>query len=308
MSVLVTGATGKQGGATARHLFARGIEVHALVRTPSSAAALELQRLGATLIKGSFDDLESLHRACENKTTVFLNVSPSFRNDGAEVLQATNVIHAARAAGTVTTLVYASVCGVEQRESFPNWTTWPADNLLKNYFLDKAAIEDLVRSSGFTNWTILRPPVFMTNYLDPTASAFFPELTASHVFRVALAEGKRTMLISPDDIGRIAAAVIAEPGRFRGRAIDIGAEALTAEEVAGALAEVSGREIRVERIPEGEATELAKTNVQIDIQLWFWERQTLFDPKELEAELGLKLTGFREFLRANEGLVREMLG
>ncbi|KAH8425990.1 uncharacterized protein LDX57_003729 [Aspergillus melleus] len=308
MSVLVTGATGKQGGATARHLLALGIEVHALVRTPNSAAALELQRLGATLIEGSFDDPDSLHRACANKTTVFLNVSPSFRNDGAEVRHATNVIHAARAAGTVTTLVYPSVCGIEHHESFPGWATWPADSVLKNYFLDKAAIEDLVRSSGFANWTILRPPSFMTNYLNPTASAFFPELTASHVFRTALAEGKRTMLISPDDIGRIAAAVIADPSRFAGRAIDIGAEALTAEEVAGALAEVSGREIRVEHIPEAEARELAKTSVQIDLQLWYWERQTLFDPRELQAELGVTFASFRDFLRANEGLVRETLG
>lgn len=41
-TVLVTGATGKQGGAAARSLLARGHEVAALTRTPGSPAALEL--------------------------------------------------------------------------------------------------------------------------------------------------------------------------------------------------------------------------------------------------------------------------
>ncbi|PLB43777.1 NAD(P)-binding protein [Aspergillus steynii IBT 23096] len=304
MSILITGATGKQGGAVARHLLARNdMQVHALVRSASSSAALDLRALGANLIEGSFDDAASLQLACQNKTAVFLNVTPSFRNDGAEVRHATNVLLAARAAATVTTLVYPSVSGIDQHESFPAWTTWADDHPLKAFFRDKAAIEEMVREAGFANWVILRPPVFMTNYLSPTVEGYFPELV-SGVFRTALGPGKRTMLISPDDIGQIAAAAIAEPRRFSGRAIDIGAEALTAEEVAGALAEVGGREIRVEYIPDDEARELAKTNMLIDVQRWYWERQAGFDPKQVAEEFGLRFTSFRDFLRANEALLK----
>jgi uncharacterized protein YbjT (DUF2867 family) len=90
---------------------------------------------------------------------VFLNVSPSFRGDGAELRQATNVVRAARASGTVTTLVYTNVCAIDQREKFPGWYDGTMSGIMKGYFESKAAIEDLVRSVGFMYWTVLRPPV-----------------------------------------------------------------------------------------------------------------------------------------------------
>ncbi|OQD98951.1 hypothetical protein PENVUL_c068G08149 [Penicillium vulpinum] len=104
-TILITGATGKQGGATASHLLVRGVRVHALVRTKSSATALELHRLSAILVEGNFDKSDQLQLAYQNATAVFLNVSPSLRDDGAELQQATNVVRAALASGTVTMLI-----------------------------------------------------------------------------------------------------------------------------------------------------------------------------------------------------------
>ncbi|KGO72706.1 hypothetical protein PITC_056920 [Penicillium italicum] len=304
-TILVTGATGQQGGATARHLLARGLRVHALVRTSTSAAALDLHRRGAVLVEGNFDQPEQLQLACQKATAVFLNVSPSFRGDGAELRQATNVVRAARASGTVTTLVYTSVCAVDQREKFPGWHDGTISGLMKGYFESKAAIEDLVRSAGFMHWTILRPPVFMTNYLLPSVRGYFPELAESATLRSAMAPEKRTMLINPDDIGRFAAAALVEPDKFSHRAVDIGGEALTAKQVASAISDVSGREIVVDHIPRELAERLAPSNPQIDSQLWFWERQDRFEPRDLEAEFGIKLTKFRDFLTANKELVRQ---
>ena len=40
--ILVIGATGRQGGASARHLLAQGCAVRALVRDPSAPAAWAL--------------------------------------------------------------------------------------------------------------------------------------------------------------------------------------------------------------------------------------------------------------------------
>ncbi|MEC3996559.1 NmrA family NAD(P)-binding protein [Actinacidiphila sp. DG2A-62] len=61
--VLVTGATGNQGGAVARALLAEGRPVRALVRDPSSAAARALATAGATLVRGDLDDSASLKEA-----------------------------------------------------------------------------------------------------------------------------------------------------------------------------------------------------------------------------------------------------
>jgi uncharacterized protein YbjT (DUF2867 family) len=69
--VLVTGATGKQGGAAARHLLESGIGVRALARRPEQAAAAELERLGAEVVQGDLDDSASVERALEGVYGVF---------------------------------------------------------------------------------------------------------------------------------------------------------------------------------------------------------------------------------------------
>jgi uncharacterized protein YbjT (DUF2867 family) len=57
--VLVTGATGHQGGATTRHLLKDGWQVRALVRNPVSAAAQALAQAGAVVAAGDMDDYAS---------------------------------------------------------------------------------------------------------------------------------------------------------------------------------------------------------------------------------------------------------
>lgn len=56
LSVLVTGATGKQGGSLARLLLKKGHRVRALTRKPDAPAAQELKRLGAELTAGDLED------------------------------------------------------------------------------------------------------------------------------------------------------------------------------------------------------------------------------------------------------------
>src|SRR5262249_220846 len=48
--VLVTGATGRQGGAVARSLLARGIPVRALSRNPDKPACRALAQAGAEVV------------------------------------------------------------------------------------------------------------------------------------------------------------------------------------------------------------------------------------------------------------------
>jgi len=54
--VLITNATGQQGGALAKQLLERGHTVRTLTRKPESEKAKQLLKLGAELIEGNFDN------------------------------------------------------------------------------------------------------------------------------------------------------------------------------------------------------------------------------------------------------------
>ncbi|MFF0344694.1 NmrA family NAD(P)-binding protein [Kribbella sp. NPDC004875] len=58
--VVVTGATGQQGGSVARRLLADGVPVRALVRRPDADAARAIEAAGAELVVGDLTDRGSL--------------------------------------------------------------------------------------------------------------------------------------------------------------------------------------------------------------------------------------------------------
>ena len=61
--ILVTGATGQQGGAVARELLSRGYSIRAMTRNPEKEKARELAKLGAEIVRADLNDPASLERA-----------------------------------------------------------------------------------------------------------------------------------------------------------------------------------------------------------------------------------------------------
>ena len=70
-NILVTGATGQQGGAIARELLKSGYSIKAMTRNPDSEKAQALAGLGAELIQGDLDDALSLERAVSDVWGVY---------------------------------------------------------------------------------------------------------------------------------------------------------------------------------------------------------------------------------------------
>ena len=62
-TILVTGATGQQGGAVTRHLLKDGWKVRALVRDPNKDSAKALAQQGAELAKGDLNDRATIEAA-----------------------------------------------------------------------------------------------------------------------------------------------------------------------------------------------------------------------------------------------------
>ncbi|RAO69305.1 uncharacterized protein BHQ10_005317 [Talaromyces amestolkiae] len=300
-TVLVTGATGKQGFATVRHLLAASAKVHAVVRDRSSPVSLELERLGAKICPGTFDDLDSLRAAAVGTTAVFLNVSPTINEPELELRHAKNIIQAAKEAGTVDSIVYSSVTMTGKHESFPNWGP---DYPMGWYWTSKAEIESHVRSAGFTHWTILRPAFLMYNYVSPVADFMFPELSTRHTFLTAYNPGNAMTVFDPDDLGKFAAAAFLEPETYNHEEIDLGVEALTPKEITQSLTNAAGKDIKTEFYPAEEAAALSKVNPVIRSQLWANEVGYKVDFEALK-KYPIKLTTFDEYLQREKGLVHK---
>src|SRR5260221_13131599 len=98
--ILVTGATGQQGGAVLRHLRRQGFAVRALTRDGHSPAARALAATGVAVIQGDFDDRASLERALDGAYGAYAVQTPWQRGGVAGEVRPGNAFPApAQAAG-----------------------------------------------------------------------------------------------------------------------------------------------------------------------------------------------------------------
>ena len=228
-TVLVTGATGNQGGATARHLLAAGWRVRAFVRDDTAPAAAALAAAGAELVRGDLDDRASIEAAASGAYGIYSVQSVGDK----EVAQGKNVADAAKAAD-VRHLVYSSVGGVESQNRFYLEHGWGP--------IDKWQIETHIRDLGIPA-TILRPAGFMEDFTS--AARFFQNGSLTVPWHDDLV----MQLIAIDDIGAFAALVFAEPGAYLGRAMEIAGDRLSAPRIADALSVAAGRPIPHASVP-----------------------------------------------------------
>lgn len=242
--VLVTGATGKQGGAVVRALLASGVPVHALVRDPGSERARALGDLGAVLVLGDLDDVGSLTAALDGARAVFSVQTPD-PTGGSEVRHGRNLVQAARARA-VEHFVHTSVSGTGtvDVEHFDE-QRW--GSFMRLYDRSKAEVEDLVRTAGFPQWTILRPAAFMENFVRP--SFYFADMTSDRLF-VAVDLDVAHPFVAVRDVGSAAAAAFAQPRRFHGVELELAGDILSFRDAAQILSRVLAADIELPAGPE----------------------------------------------------------
>jgi uncharacterized protein YbjT (DUF2867 family) len=245
--IVVTGATGRQGGAVARHLLDQGWGVRAFVRDPATSPARELARRGASISVGDLDDRKSVKAALAGAYGLF-SVQTFTGPDGVAGELRQGYLLAEEAAGAhLTHVVYSSVGGAERQTGI-------------THFDSKWRIEHAIAGHGLPT-TILRPVFFMENF------AFMgPRRTAGElVLRMALRPQTTLQMIAADDIGRIAATVFDERDDHLGAAIEIAGDELTGPEIAAGFAAAAGQPVRFEQQPLGE------------LAAWSSEVATMFD-------------------------------
>ncbi|MFI9462276.1 NmrA family NAD(P)-binding protein [Streptomyces xiamenensis] len=250
--VLVTGATGKQGGATARALLSAGAAVHAFVRDPDAPRARALAAEGATLVTGDLDDPASLVAALDGARGVFSVQLPDMADltGDLEVRHARTIATAARKAG-VEQIVHTSVSGTGTRGTI-DAERWGA--AFAHYWRSKEAAEQEMRDAETRYLTILRPSTFMENFVQP--SFYYAQNDPDQLLVVTDPDVPQPF-IAVADIGAAAAAAFAEPKRFHGVVLEYAGELLTFRQAAATLSEVLGRPITLPAgIPEARAAGL----------------------------------------------------
>src|ERR1035441_10478488 len=99
-TILVTGATGQQGGAVTQQLLKQpSFAVRALTRDPAKPAARALAQSGAEVIRGDLTDAASMRRALEGAYGVFSVQNFMETGFDGEIRQGKALADAAKAAG-----------------------------------------------------------------------------------------------------------------------------------------------------------------------------------------------------------------
>ncbi|WP_406635930.1 NmrA family NAD(P)-binding protein [Amycolatopsis sp. WGS_07] len=287
--VLVVGATGRQGGATARELLAAGVPVRALVRAPGTERAKKVEALGAELVRGDLHDRDSVVRAAKGVRAVFSVQMPDMSGAepdfAGEMIQAVNLIEAAKIA-EVPQFVHTSVSGggrPELREE--RWA------FLAPSTGTKAAIEDRLRAAEFPRWTLLKPGFFMDNFL-PSMKYVFPRGIEGGLVTILRPDTKLS-LAATRDIGRAAAAAIAEPERFDRVELELASDYLSMAEITPILSRVLGVPLTVPDMTADEALAAGMPPMGFSHSML----NELGQPArpEFARELGIPLTSFEEW-------------
>ena len=227
LTVVVTGATGQQGGAVIKNLLKRGHEVRAVTRNTDSAKAKMLADAGVALAHASLEDTAALVKALEGATSLFAMTTPFEGGAQAETRQGISAADAAKAAGVH--LVFTSVGSANRQTGVPHFDS--------KYEVEKHIAKIGVRA------TVLAPVYFMENLY------FGKEQLAKGMYATPLPPTRRLAQVAVADIGAVAVRLLEDPGRFAGKRFDLAGDELTSNDVLAILTRVTGRPFSYFQVP-----------------------------------------------------------
>ncbi|MCI4364512.1 MAG: NmrA/HSCARG family protein [Thermoplasmata archaeon] len=276
---LVSGATGKQGGAVARSLLKRGHAVRALTR--DAAKASNLRTLGADVVEGDLRTGKGLPEALKGAEGFFVLTTPYDKGYDApdfesEKRQGRTALRAAKTAGTPHVILSSATAATGDSGA--------------SLFESKAANERLLVELALPA-TLLRPATFMDNF----TSAWGLESLRAGVLSFPAPPETRMELVAVGDIGEAAAAAFEQGPRSFGATIDLTGDSQTLQEMARMLGSWIGRSVRFEPEVDPESTE--RFGVFPAVSDPEAERREIERSIEsLEKRWGLHMTRFSTFL------------
>src|SRR5271154_1406961 len=229
---LVTGITGKVGGATAEHLLAHGKEVRALVRNREKASSWTNRDV--ELIDGDWNDSAAIERALKGIEGAFVMLpavwapSPDYKEAKGVIA---NYVEALTKAAPRRVVALSSM-GANRTSGLGMIT---ALSLLEQSFRNLASPIAFVRAGGFFENFLYGLRVAQGGtlpvYYNPT--------------------DRQSTMVATDDIGAEVASLLTGPAWSGHRVIELGSM-LSANEVAAQLGDVMHLDVKAFAVPRAE--------------------------------------------------------
>jgi uncharacterized protein YbjT (DUF2867 family) len=223
-TIVVIGATGRQGSQVVRHLLPQGWRVRAITRKPESKKAQALKALGADIVKADLEDQASLESAFENAYGLYNMQPPVPGKMEVEIHYGRNAAQAAKKTG-VRHVVYGSAGPGYTKTGIEQWDA-------------KIEITQAMKDLGLP-LTALQPMAFMELLTDPT---YYPQSSTWYIWPKLMGTERRIPWISVRDVGAIAAKAFANPENYLGRDLPLAADAQSLAECRAIYREVRGRD------------------------------------------------------------------
>ena len=203
--ILVTGATGAQGGSVARALLnSSDFAVRILTRRPSSPEALGLQQLGAEVAVGDMQDSESLEAAMDGCYGVF-GVTNYWEHFSREYTLGMNLIEAVAVSGISHFVLH----------TLPDYKTISGGELAVPHYDIKASLKAFSLDLRLPA-TFVQLGFYYENFLN----LFSPRQDQFGTFQFGFPQGHTKLaMVSVEDVGPIVATIFARPDIYIGRTI-----------------------------------------------------------------------------------------
>jgi len=221
-TIVVVGATGRQGREVALHLVRDGWRVKGITRTPESKKALAVRALGVELVQADLDDIITLESAFRGAYGVYTMQPSIVGKPEQEIQQGKNVALAAQTT-KIGHVVYGSAGPEKTKTGIEQWDS-------------KIEVTQAMRSLGLP-LTTLRPLAFMELMTDPSYYPnviwyIWPNITGGDI---------KIPWISIQDVGAIAAKAFANPADFTDKDFILSADSQSLDECRAIYKEVRGK-------------------------------------------------------------------
>ena len=220
--ILITGATGKTGSATAKSLGEKGETFRALIRNEEKKEGLE--SLGGEVIIGSIENTQVVNQSMQGVKTVLVLLP----NSESQLALEKQLVDSAKQAGVERIVKMSSI------EATPDATS-PIPKL-------HLESEEYIKQSGLA-WTMIKPNFYMQNLLASAGT-----IKEQGKIFLPMGEGK-TGMIDTTDVGKVLAKVLSEDGHESMNHEITGPEILSFYEVAEIFSQVLGKQVDYVDVP-----------------------------------------------------------